>query len=142
MPGWLSQLSSSPTLDFGSGHVLVVMRSSPISGSTWSLLEILSFAPSAPLSGSCMFSLSKKRGGGGGAPRLLSWLSIQLLISAQVMTSQLMRLSLVMVSMLTARSLLGILFSSLFAPHPLFILSPSLSQIGRASCRERVCQYV
>ena len=44
-----------------------------------------------------------------GAPGCLSWLNLQLLISAQIMISQLVRLSPTMGSALTAQSLLGIL---------------------------------
>ena len=43
-PGWLAQLVKCPTLDFGSGHDLRVMRSSPVSVAwwVWSLIKILS----------------------------------------------------------------------------------------------------
>ena len=49
---WVAQLVKCLTLDFGSGHDLMVRSSSPVSGSelaTWSLLRIFSlFFLSAP----------------------------------------------------------------------------------------------
>jgi len=47
----VAQSVKRPTLDFGSGHDLRVVRSIPVSGSTlgWSLLGILSLPPPLPL---------------------------------------------------------------------------------------------
>ena len=58
-PRWLSQLSVQ-LLIFGSGHDLMVVRSSPTLGSTltaWSLLGILSLSLAAPLPYLCAPSL-------------------------------------------------------------------------------------
>lgn len=61
---WVAQLVKFPTLDFGSGHDLKVLRSSPVSGSALggeSARDSLSPSPSDPLSvPSPAFSLSNK----------------------------------------------------------------------------------
>ena len=44
----MAQLVEHPTPDFGSGHDLRVVRSSPMTGSAWNL-RILSPSPFAPL---------------------------------------------------------------------------------------------
>ena len=62
-----------------------------------------------------------------GTPGWLSWLSIRLLISAQVMISWLLRSSPVWGSALTLQSLLGILSLPLSLPLPAHALSLSLS---------------
>ena len=52
MGAWVAQSVKCPTLDFGSGHDLTVMGSSPMSGSVlavpaWDFLSLaLSFCPS------------------------------------------------------------------------------------------------
>jgi len=58
---WVAQSVKRPTLGFGSGRDLSIMRSSPKSGwcSVWSLLETLSPSPSAPPP--CSLSLPKKK---------------------------------------------------------------------------------
>ena len=60
---WVAQSVKCPTLDFGSGHDLVVVRSSPIWGSTLSkeLLKILSPFPSAPPLLVLLLILSQKK---------------------------------------------------------------------------------
>ena len=58
-----------------------------------------------------------------GAPEYFSWLSIQLLISAQVMISWFVSSSPALGSMLTAWGLLGFLSPSLSAPYPPLALS-------------------
>ena len=64
MPGgtWVAQSVECLTLDFGSGHDLMVVRSSPTSGSiltAWSLLGILSLSLSLSLPLLCSLCLSK-----------------------------------------------------------------------------------
>ena len=64
MGAWVGRLVKHPTLDFNSGHDLIVMRMSPTLGgtclrfSTWSLFEILPSSPSTPPPLACMLSLS------------------------------------------------------------------------------------
>ena len=58
---WVAQLVEHPTLDFGLGHDLTAVGSSPTSGSVltvWSLLGILSFSLCVPHSRSPSLSLS------------------------------------------------------------------------------------
>ena len=62
-----------------------------------------------------------------GAPGWLSWLSVQLLVLAQVVISRFVSSSPTLGSMLTAQSLLGILSFPLSAP-PLLMLMLSLSE--------------
>ena len=63
-----------------------------------------------------------------GVPEWLSWLSVQLLISGQVVISRFMSLSPTWGSVLTVWSLLGILSPSVSAPPPhVLFLSLSLS---------------
>ena len=62
-----------------------------------------------------------------GTSGYLRWLSIQLLISAQVMTSRFLSLSLTWGSMLTVHSLLGLLFLSFPPAPPLLSFSLCLS---------------
>ena len=56
---WVAQSIKHTTLDFGSGHDLMILRSSPTSGSlltAWRLLGILILPLSLPLPCSCSFS--------------------------------------------------------------------------------------
>ena len=90
---WVAQSVDHPTLDFDSGHVLMVMRSRPSLSFIWtsSLLKILSLFPSVPvpLPRSCttahVLSLSKlkinknfKKRIHSGAPGWPSRVSVQL----------------------------------------------------------------
>ena len=67
---------------------------------------------------------------GTGAPEWLSWLSIWLLVAAQVMVSQFVGLSPTLGSVLAVWSLLGILSPSLSAP-PSLTHAPSLSKMNK-----------
>ena len=86
-------------------------------------------SPSALLAGSHVRALSLKKKRGGGA-----WVaqSVGHVTSAQIMIVWSVSLSPASGSMLTAQSLEPASDS----------VSPCLCQIGRASCRERVCLYV
>ena len=80
----MSQLVQHPTLDFGSGHNLRVVRLSPTLGWMWSLFKMFSLP--LPLHLPCplmphMHMLSLKKGR---VPEWLSGLSIELLVSTQV----------------------------------------------------------
>ena len=62
-----------------------------------------------------------------GVLKQLSWLSVQLLVSAQIMISWFTGWSLTWGSVLTVQSLLGVLLSLSLCPSPAHVLSLSLS---------------
>ena len=101
--------------------------SKPISkDQTASLTSIHSVAARTVMSANICLNISFKIRVVWGAPGWLSWLSIQLLILAQVMILQFMRSSPELGSVLTVQSLLGILFLPL-STSPLLSLTFFLS---------------
>ena len=123
-----------PALDFGSGHDLLVRETEPCIGLFTEHGSCLGFSLSLSLCPSPAYALhppaSKKTKkqkpftvSGQGAPGWLSQLSSRLLISAQVMISRFMRSSLRLGSVLTMRSLLGILCLSPSLPAPPLLVS-------------------